>query len=1131
MADIKNYGLKGVGNDVQLGKSGGRLKYNTETGVFSFNKLNGSTLENISAAAATVSSLTDGTATLTAGNITGAVNGTFSGTVQFGSLSDGNISIAGYTSNLLVSAASNELVTADAIKAYVDAKATAATANIAGGTGTGSVDLDSQTLTVAGTTNQIATSAAGQTITVALTDAVTISGTMTAGNLSTAGTISDGVATLSDGSLTGAVGITASGTVQFGSLSDGVITVDSFSGNIAASALSNQIATADTVKAYVDAQVSGSSNLNLTGGAGSGVVNLASGQSLAVNGTANEIETSVSGNVITIGLPDAVTVTNTLTAGNLSTTGSTSTGSLTTTGNATVGANLTVSGSLLSDDITAAAISINGDATISGNLTVNGTQTIVNSTVVSIDDAIFQVNSDGVSTNAGFQANIAGVQKSLVWDVSTSRWTVGSETFQAATFLGNLTGTAANATVLATARNFSASGDATAPAVSFDGSGAVDLVLTLANTAVTAGTYGSATQIPQFTVDSKGRITAASNISISTNFGIAGDTGTDTVNGGETLTVSGTANEIETAVTNNTITVGIVSNPTLTGTVTAGNLSTTGSTSTGTLNATGNITGANLISNALVSAVTVTATGNISGGNISTTGLLSTTGDLTANNISATNDVSGATGTFSGNVSAGNLSVTNAITVGGGVGGSISGANSITANYFVANETITATGNITGGNLSTAGTVSFGSLSDGNISIAGYTSNLSVSAASNELPTADSVKAYVDAKATAATANIAGGTGTGSVDLDSQTLTVAGTANEIETSASGQTITVGIVDNPTLTGTVTVGAINSTGNVTAANLVSNALVSAVTMTATGNITGGNLTTTGLTSTGTLVTSGAATVGANLTVSGSLLSDDITSASIAINGDATISGNLTVNGTQTIVNSTVVNIDDAIIRVNSDGTVLDSGLEANIAGSMKQLVWNTADSRWTVGSETFAAGNFTTSGTVTFGSLYDSGANVTVNNFVNSTATLASNNNDTSVPTSKAVIDYVAAYGGDGLMLRASVASGASSAVVGLVPNNTLRTYYANKVVLKVTTGFSGGSVAYAQVVENDGTGTVVVAEVDADVLAAGTYVVELDGDTTLTRGANVSVLFKDAGGAAATPSAGAMVATVFYNYV
>jgi hypothetical protein len=72
-------------------------------------------------------------------------------------------------------------------------------------------------------------------------------------------------------------------------------------------------------------------------------------------------------------------------------------------------------------------------------------------------------------------------------------------------------------------------------------------------------------------------------------------------------------------------------------------------------------------------------------------------------------------------------------------------------------------------------------------------------------------KKYVDDNVGAGSISqtIAGGTGSGTVSLGSQTFTIAGTANEIETSASGQTITVGLVDDPTLTGNVIV-----TGNLT-----------------------------------------------------------------------------------------------------------------------------------------------------------------------------------------------------------------------------------------------------------------------------------------------------------------------------
>ena len=67
--------------------------------------------------------------------------------------------------------------------------------------------------------------------------------------------------------------------------------------------------------------------------------------------------------------------------------------------------------------------------------------------------------------------------------------------------------------------------------------------------------------------------------SISSQFTIAGGSGSDTFETGQTLTFAGTANEIETSVTNNQVAVGIVTNPTLTGNVTVtGNLIVTGDT-------------------------------------------------------------------------------------------------------------------------------------------------------------------------------------------------------------------------------------------------------------------------------------------------------------------------------------------------------------------------------------------------------------------------------------------------------------------------------------------------------------------------------------------------------------------------
>ena len=88
------------------------------------------------------------------------------------------------------------------------------------------------------------------------------------------------------------------------------------------------------------------------------------------------------------------------------------------------------------------------------------------------------------------------------------------------------------------------------------------VTINLDNTSVTAGSYGSATAIPTFTVDAQGRLTAAGTASIATALTVDGDSGTGDVSLlTDDLRIVGTANEVTTAVaksgTDVTVTVGL----------------------------------------------------------------------------------------------------------------------------------------------------------------------------------------------------------------------------------------------------------------------------------------------------------------------------------------------------------------------------------------------------------------------------------------------------------------------------------------------------------------------------------------------------------------------------------------------
>ena len=337
---------------------------------------------------------------------------------------------------------------------------------------------------------------------------------------------------------------------------------------------------------------------------------------------------------------------------------------------------------------------------------------------------------------------------------------------------------------------------------------------------------------------------------------------------------------------------------------------------------------------------------------------------------------------------------------------------------------------------------------DGQVS----TLNTTITTANTEM------KAYVDGLDRDDDLGIAGDSGTGTINLDSQSITVAGDTG-ITTSASGQTITVDLDDTA----------------VTPASYGSSTQIPTFTVDQQGRLTA----------------AGTAAITTSLTIQ----SDDAADNAVALASDKL----KLLGGT----NITSTNTGDDV-TFNLDSTI--SGLTAVNSAAV------------------------TASGTVQFGSLSD-GA-VTLTAFTAEGTGIAATDNDTTVPTSAAVKDYVDNNGGDGLTLRAEFTadSSANSFNVGTVPNVTGRTYYASKVILNVTTLLAGASVDGMLVQDNAGSGNTLAAHTTNDI-AVGTYVIDLPFASALTKNAAIKVTFVTSDGSTpAVITGGVVTGVVEYKY-
>jgi hypothetical protein len=229
--------------------------------------------------------------------------------------------------------------------------------------------------------------------------------------------------------------------------------------------------------------------------------------------------------------------------------GTTVSDALTVTDNATVGGTLGVTGATTLSSTAA----ITGNTTVGGTLGVTGASTLASAAVT---------NNATVGGTLGVTGN------------STIGGTLGVTGQITGNITGAVTGNASTATALKTARSITIDGDVDASATDFDGTGNITLTTTLDTVNSNVGSFGSSTAIPVVTVNGKGLVTAVSTASITTALTVGADSGSDdsVALATDTLNFAGTANEIETAVSNNQIQIGLPSAVTVGSLTTSGNV-------------------------------------------------------------------------------------------------------------------------------------------------------------------------------------------------------------------------------------------------------------------------------------------------------------------------------------------------------------------------------------------------------------------------------------------------------------------------------------------------------------------------------------------------------------------------------
>jgi hypothetical protein len=170
----------------------------------------------------------------------------------------------------------------------------------------------------------------------------------------------------------------------------------------------------------------------------------------------------------------------------------------------------------------------------------------------------FASNTLFIGTPANGVIAIAGANVASLLLTATDANNAGTIVRRSAggSFAGRLLGNANSATTLETNRNFSINGDIVSTPIAFNGSSDVTISAALSTLIGSPGTYGSTTAIPVITVAANGRITSISTTTVDSSFSITGDSGSTTVDNGDSFAVTG-GQGITSTVTDDVITLDV----------------------------------------------------------------------------------------------------------------------------------------------------------------------------------------------------------------------------------------------------------------------------------------------------------------------------------------------------------------------------------------------------------------------------------------------------------------------------------------------------------------------------------------------------------------------------------------------